>query len=183
MRRLAFACSLLATLGWMSTAAARPQVSGQAQFGVAGDSEDGKAWQHTRFDLGLRFEAIYLRESPRDFGLGPYLETRTSAFHHGDYGGGLVALLPVSMTFPIWFGGGGFARRESSTWAPGFNAFLAFGGRDFNYHSNYAMAYGLILDARAHRGDDPGVDVILALTIDLEGLAIPLIYATSAIVH
>ena len=164
-------------------ASARPQWSAQTQFGVAGLGEDGKAWQRTRLDLGLKVEALYLRESPRDFGIGPYLETRTASFRYGEYGGGLVALLPVSMTFPFWLGGGAFARRESGAWAPGANAFLAWGGRDFNYSSSYAMAFGLMLDTRVHRGDTPGVDIVLAATIDLEALALPWIYLTSRLIH
>jgi hypothetical protein len=166
-----------------SIAAARPQWSAQTQVGVVGLGEDGKAWQRTRLDLGLKVEAIYLRESPRDFGVGPYLETRTASFRYGEYGGGLVALLPVAMTFPLWLGGGAFARREESQWAPGANAFLAWGGRNYNYSSSYAMAFGLMLDTRVHRGDQPGVDIVLAATLDLEALALPWIYLTSRLIH
>jgi hypothetical protein len=164
-------------------AEARPQWSAQTQFGAVGIGNEDGAWKSTRLDLGLKVEAMYLRNGPNDFGLGPYVEMRTAAFVHGDYGGGLVGLLPVSMTFPIWFGAGGFARRQESTWAPGFNAFLAWGGRSFNYHSDYAMAFGLVADVRVHRGDFPGVDVVIAASIDLEAIAIPFMYVISAIRH
>lgn len=174
---------MLALSLFAGTAQARPQVSVQTQLGVTGVGADGGAWKSTRLDLGLRAEALYLRDSPHDFGLGPYLETRTAAFVHGDYGGGLVALLPVNGTWPIWFGGGAFARRQDHAFAPGANAFLAWGGRSYNYHSNYAMAYGLLFDVRAHFGDMRGVDVVLAATVDLEGLLLPLAYLTSSIVH
>jgi hypothetical protein len=157
--------------------------SAQTQLGVVGLGDEGKAWQHTRLDLGLKLEALYLRKSPLDFGIGPYVETRTAAFKYGEYGGGLVALLPVAMTFPLWVGGGAFARREESQWAPGANAFLAWGGRNYNYSSSYAMAFGLMLDTRVHRGDQPGVDIVLAATIDLEALALPWIYLTSRLIH
>jgi hypothetical protein len=164
-------------------ASARPQWSGQTQIGVVGLGEEGKAWQRTRLDLGLKLEALYLRESPRDFGIGPYLEVRTASFRYGEYGGGVVALLPVAMTFPIWLGGGAFARRDEGQWAPGYNAFLAWGGRNYNYSSSYAMVFGLVLDTRVHRGDTPGVDIVLAATIDLEALALPWIYLTSRAIH
>ena len=182
--RALLAIASAAALGSIAvTASARPQWSAQTQVGVVGLGEDGKAWQRTRLDLGLKVEALYLRESPRDFGLGPYLESRTASFRYGEYGGGLVALLPVAMTFPLWLGGGAFARREESRWAPGFNGFVAWGGRNYNYSSSYAMAFGLMLDTRVHRGDTPGVDVVLAATIDLEALALPWIYLTSRLIH
>lgn len=169
----------LALLAAPAAASARAQASASGQIGVAGVGEDGY-WTRTKLDLGLRFEDVFLREGPRDFGLGPYVETRTAAFIHADYGAGLVAVLPVDPTFPLWIGAGGFARRESSSWAPGANAFVAWGSRSYNYTSSYAMAFGLVLDVRVHRGDVPGVDTVLALSIDLEGLALPWMYAISA---
>jgi hypothetical protein len=162
------------------SASASSQISASGQIGVVGVGE-GSFWGQTKLDLGLRFEDVYLRESPRDFGLGPFLETRTAAFVYGDYGGGLMAVLPVDPTFPIWLGVGGFARRQDATWAPGANAFLAWGGRSYNYSSSYAMAFGLVLDVRVHGGDHRGVDTVLAASIDFEGIALPFIYLASAI--
>jgi hypothetical protein len=174
------ATSLVATTS--VDARARAQFSASGQVGVTGVSEDG-FWSRTKLDLGLRAEDDFLRESPRDFGLGPYAEVRTAAFIHGDYGAGLVSVVPIDPTFPLWLGGGVFARRGNDQWAPGANAFIAWGSRSFNYESSYAMAYGLLLDARVHRGTDPGVDIVLAVSIDLELLAIPWIYAISAVSH
>ncbi len=162
---------------------ARTQNSASLQLGAVGLGAEGKLWQSTRADLGLRFESIFLRESPRDLGLGFFVEARTAWFAHGDYGGGFLALLPVDMTFPIWLGGGGFARRGDGAWAPGANAFLAWGGRSYNHHSSYAMAYGLIFDARWHGGATPGTDLVVAASIDLEGIALPFLYLVSAIRH
>lgn len=181
--RAVFACALLACAGAGREAHARVQNSAQTQIGVVGVGREGRAWDATRLNLGARVESIWGREGPRDFGVGPYVEARTASFSYGEYGGGVVALLPVEMTFPLWFGGGGFARREHDRWAPGFNGFLAWGGRSFNHHSSYAMAYGLLLDARAHRGDTPGFDLVLTATIDLQGLALPWLYAVSAVRH
>ena len=135
----------------------------------------------TKLDLGLRVEDVCLRERPTDFGIGPYVEARTAAFVYGDYGAGVVAILPIDQTFPLWVGAGGFARRQDQTWAPGVNAFVAWGGRSFNYDSAYAMAYGVILDVRAHGGELPGVDTVLALSIDLEALALPWIFGINAV--
>lgn len=162
---------------------AHVQNSASTQLGVVGRGDDSGLWQHTNANLGLRFESVWFRESPRDFGIGPYVEARTAWFHYGDYGGGLVALLPVDPTFPIWLGGGAFARRENDTWAPGYHGFVAWGSRSFNYESSYAMAYGLLLDARVHRGDLPGVDLVISASIDLEAFSFPLLYTISALRH
>ncbi len=178
-----FACALLACAGVAREAHARVQNSAQTQIGVVGVGRDGRAWAQTRLNLGLRFESIWLREGPRDVGIGPYVEARTASFQYGEYGGGLVAVLPVEQTFPLWVGGGGFARREFDRFAPGFNGFVGWGGRSFNHHSSYAMAYGLLLDARVHRGDTPGFDLVLTATIDLQGFALPWLYAVSAVRH
>lgn len=166
-----------------SAAQARPQWSAQGQFGVVGEGSGGALWQHTRADLGARVEALYLRETPNDFGVGPYVEARTPWFHAGEYGGGIVALIPASHTYPVWLGVGGFGRRAESAWAPGVDAWIAWGARDFNYEGRYAMAFGLVLDVRRHGGDLPGTDVVASLRIDLEGLALPWIYLLSALVH
>ena len=162
---------------------ARPQYSVSSQLGIVAIGEEGRVWHRTRFDVGIRAEALYGRTAPRDGAIGPYLEARTAWFDHADYGGGLMALLAVDRTFPIWFGAGAFGRRQESTWAPGAHAFLAWGGRDYNYEASYAMAFGVLLDARVHRGDFPGFDMVLAVSIDLEGLAIPFIYGLSRLVH
>lgn len=166
-----------------ATAAARPQWSGQLEVGAVGEGSSEGLWRRTRFEVGVQLEALYLRESPRDFGLGPYVQSRTDWFDAGEYGGGAVLLVPIANTFPIWIGGGPFGRRAAGAWSSGANGFIAWGARDFNYESNYAMAYGLVLDLRHHFGDVPGTDVVLAARIDLEALALPWIYLASAILH
>lgn len=162
---------------------ARVQNSAQGQLGVVGAGSDGELWSKTRLDFGLKLESIWFREGPRDFGLGPYVEARTASFGYGEYGGGLVALLPIEQTFPIWFGGGAFARREDASWGSGFNGFVAWGGRSFNHHGSYGMAFGLMADARVHRGPQPGFDLVLGATIDLQSLSYPFLYAISALRH
>lgn len=180
--RLAVIVSLVLTIA-AERAEARPQWSAQGQLGVVGVGESDGAWRRTKLDLGLKVEDLWLRESPNDFGIGPYVEMRTAAFRYGEYGAGVVALIPTSMTYPLWLGGGTFAHREAGSFSGGGNAFVAWGARDFNYHSSYAMAFGLLVDARVHRGDTPGFDVVLAATIDLEALALPWIYLLSAVTH
>lgn len=178
---LKFALSLVVLLT-PALASAKVQNSASGQIGVVGVSGE-RFWDRTRMNLGLRFESLWFREGPKDFGLGPYVEARTASFGHADYGAGLLALLPVDQTFPIWFGGGVFARRENSAFSSGYNGFLAWGGRSFNHHSTYAMAFGLLLDARVHRGPVPGVDLVLTASIDLQALAYPLIIGLSWLRH
>jgi hypothetical protein len=175
---VAVACTALA-----GRAEARPQYSMSGQIGVVGRGDGDRAWSRTRLDLGVRAEALFGRSNARDFGLGPYAEARTASFAHGDYGGGLVALLPVDMTFPLWCGVGAFGRREEGAWAPGGNAFVGWGSRSFNHHADYGMAYGLLVDARVVRGDRPGFDLIVAATIDLQAVALPFVIAFEAIRH
>lgn len=182
MRRLV-ALPLVLVAFVETSASARPQWSGQLEVGAIGEGSSEGAWRTTRFDVGVQVEAIYLREKPGDFGLGPYVQARTDWFDSGEYGGGAVALVPIADTFPLWLGGGAFGRRAGGAWSPGANAFVAWGARDYNYEASYAMAYGLVLDVRRHFGDVPGTDVVIAVRIDLEALALPWIALLSAIVH
>ena len=182
MRIAALLAAAAATLLLPRAANARVQNSASGQFGVVAVGAE-KPWDRTRLNLGVRFESIWFRESPKQFGIGPYVEARTASFGHADYGVGLIALLPVDETFPIWFGGGAFARREDAAFASGYNAFLAWGGRSFNHHGSYAMAYGLLFDARVHRGPVPGVDFVLTASIDLQAFAYPLLYGISLLRH
>jgi hypothetical protein len=180
--RLAAIALLTCSLLTPAIASANVQNSASGQIGVVGVGGE-KTWEKTRTNLGLRFESVWFRSGPKEFGLGPFVEARTASFGHADYGAGLIALLPVDQTFPIWFGGGAFARREDAAFHGGYNAFLAWGGRSYNHHGSYGMAFGLLFDARIHRGPVPGVDLVLTASIDLEGLAIPFLYGISSLRH
>jgi hypothetical protein len=179
---IAVGCAALPTVAFPSVARAAVQNSASGQLGVVGVGGE-KVWDKTRVNMGLRFESIWFREGPKDFGIGPYVEARTASFGHGDYGAGLVALLPTDQTFPIWFGGGAFARREDAAFWAGYNGFVAIGGRSFNHHGSYGMAYGLMFDARYHRGPVPGVDLVLTASIDLQAFAYPLLYGIALLRH
>ncbi len=174
---IAIGCVLLP-----SAASAKVQNSASGQLGIVGVSGE-RTWAKTRVNMGLRFESLWFREGPRDFGIGPYVEARTASFGHADYGAGLVALLPTDQTFPLWFGGGAFARREDAAFFAGYNGFVAIGGRSFNHHGSYGMAYGLMFDARYHRGPVAGVDLILTASIDLQALAYPFLIGYGALRH
>lgn len=177
------AAVVFGALSFCRDAGARAQISSELEAGIVGIGDGQRAWASTRLDLGVRVEALYGREGPRDWGAGPFLHARTPWFHGADYGGGLVVLAPVDPTFPLWFGVGGYERRLDSAWSPGANAFVAFGSRGFNYHSRYAMTYGLSLDVRSTFGTARSVDVIAALDLDFEGLLIPAMYFLGLVRH
>ena len=159
-----------------ATASARAQLSSGLEVGVAGLGDGARAWASTKLDLGVRLEAVYGREGPRDWGVGPLVQVRTPWFHGADYGAGLVVLAPVDPTFPLWFGAGGYERRLAGAWSPGVSAFVGFGSRGFNYHSRYSMTYGFLIDVRATFGEVKSVDTIACLDLDFEGLLLPALY-------
>lgn len=168
-------------LSSISFAHSKPQLSFSTQIGVVGTGSDPTLWNKTYLNLGLRFESLFFRESPRHWGIGPYAETRTPGFRGGEYGSGLITLIPIHSTFPLWAGAGGFARRQNEEWSPGVNAFIAWGSRSYNYHSPYSMAYGLMLDGRRHWGSAPGFDIVLTASIDLQAFALPFIFLINAL--
>lgn len=177
------AALLVGGVGLPSQAAAdsKTQTSIQAQAGWTWVGRpEGRS--HS-FDLGLRWETVFGRSSPRSFGLGPYVEARTAWFHFGDYGGGLVAVVPVENTFPLWFGVGALGRREGGAWAPGAHAFVGWGSRSFNYQSVWGMVYGLTVDGVWHGGDQKGVDVVVAATLDVQSLVYPWLLLASWLRH
>lgn len=175
------AVTLVGVPGSASAGESKAQTSIQAQIGWTWVGRpEGRS--HT-VDLGGRWETVFGRSSPRDFGIGPYVEARTGGFHFGDYGGGLVAVLPVENTFPFWLGLGALGRREGGSWAPAGHAFLGWGSRSFNYQSVWGMVYGVTLDGVWHGGDRKGVDVVVAATLDAQALLYPWLLLVSWVRH
>lgn len=164
-------------------ALASPQWTATLEAGVVGAGDGGSTWSATKLDLGLRGEVLLGRSGPRDFGLGPWVEARTTWFDGADYGAGAVALLPVDSTTPIWVGAGGFERRRFDAWSPGADLFLGFGSRSYDYHDPYAMVLGATLDVRTLLGSVRQTDVIVCLQLDLEVLAMPAMYLLSRLIH
>ena len=180
MRLLGGVAALVAL--WVAgDAQARPQLSLQGEAGwVLRGTERG---HHSSLGLGTRFEMVFGRSSPLDGGVGPYVEARTAGFDFGDYGAGLVGVIPVNPTFPLWFGAGALGRREAGAWAPAGHAFLAWGSRSFNYHGSWGMVFGLTLDGVVHGGEHKGFDLGVQATVDLQAVVYPWMLLISWLRH
>jgi hypothetical protein len=162
---------------------ASPQWSATLEAGIVGAGDGGSTWSTTKLDLGLRGEVLLGRNGPRDFGVGPWAQARTTWFDGADYGTGIVALLPIDPTTPIWVGAGALERRRFDAWAPGADVFIGFGSRSYDYHDPYAMVLGATLDVRTLLGSVRQTDVVLCLQLDLEVLAMPAMYLVSRLIH
>lgn len=180
MRRVNLLAAGLVAAGVLSSraAAATPQLGAAATTGVA-LTDLRTNGPRVAYHLGARFDALFLREGPRDMALGPYIDIATAAFDTIETGGGLEWLFPVGATACI-LSAGSFARKSSFGWEPGAEATLFWGSRSFNYHSHYAIGAGLFAQGRYGFGDGKQADAIGGVQIDLEYLALPFVFAFEA---
>jgi hypothetical protein len=136
------------------------------------------------FHLGARTDVLFLRTSPRDMGVGPYLDVGTSSFRNVDTGGGVEWLLPVAEDWPIIVSGGGFARNGTGrSWAPGVEGTVFVGPRSYNYHSVYGLAFGLFAQTRWVPASPSTMDMVFGVQVDAEILALPVLLAWGALTH
>lgn len=177
--RIGIAGALLVATLVARPAAATPQLGAAATTGVALTDlrADGP---RVAYHLGARFDALFLRDAPRQMALGPYVDVATAAFDTLEAGGGLSWLVPVDATAFI-FSAGSFARTSALGWEPGVAGGLFWGSRSFNYHSKYAIGVGLFAQGRYGLGDGEQGDVIGGLHLDLEYLALPFVFLFEAI--
>lgn len=127
------------------------------------------------FALGWRADMLFLRNSPRAFGLGPALAVRVDHFRDVVPSLGLSVLLPVTEAFPVVLTGAFAMRYDGTSWAPGGSARAWFGMRSHNYHSVYALCFGLWAEARVMAQPQSTVDFVAGIDLDLQTLAIPFI--------
>jgi hypothetical protein len=166
-----------------AVAKADPQISAAATTGLAFTDLRSASAPHYAFHLGGRFDALFLRQGPRDMALGPYVDVATAAFDTFEAGGGLSWLVPAGETVFV-FSGGGFARTSRFGWEPGIVGTIFWGARSFNYHSIYGTGVGLFAQGRyGLDGDGKQADVIGGAQIDLAYFALPFIFAYEAIAH
>jgi len=126
-----------------------------------------------RMHFGGRGDLLFGRGSPRDYGLGPYLEVLTG-WDDISLGGGGSLLVPVHRYFPLVFSLGGYGR-YCSGWEPGVSGQLFFGSRSYNYHGHYGMAVGMTLQGRVGMVEGGERALVVALQVDGEAFAIPVI--------
>src|SRR5688572_11214944 len=105
---------------------ASPQYNAAIVAGFAGQGGRPELWERTAFYGGITGDAVFGRESSRDFGAGPRLELATIAFDDVRLGAGATLHVPVHETFPILFSAGGYARHGTAGWEPGASARLFF---------------------------------------------------------
>jgi hypothetical protein len=170
------ACALACTSG---AASATPQITSGLTTGLATTDWRTNGPRYA-YHLGGRLDVLFLRDSPRDMAIGPYVDVATEAFDTFESGGGVAWLVPLDATAFV-FSAGGFARKSALGWNPGTSATVFWGSRSYNYHSAYAIGVGLFFQGRYGFGDTKQADAIAGLQIDLEYLALPFVFAYEAI--
>jgi len=127
------------------------------------------------FTLAWRADVLFLRDSPRAFGLGPALAVRLDHFADVVPSLGASLLVPIHEAFPVVITPSFALRWDGATWAPGASGRLFWGARSHNYHSVYTLALGVWAEAR-HWFDPRGTtDVAAGIDIDLQVFAIPFV--------
>jgi hypothetical protein len=160
-------------------APSHPQFNAGVVAGVAGVGEGGQLWEKTKFHLGLRGDVLFGRSSPWDWGFGPMVNASTNGFSDVNLATGVSALAPVQEYLPLVFSLGPHFRHVD-TWEPGAFASVFWGSRSFNYHGLYGLAGGLLLEGRAGFGDSKERTIIIAAHLDLEVIALPVVFLINA---
>lgn len=160
-------------------AGSRPQINAGLTLGLAGQGE-GSLWDHTYFHGGVRGDVLFGRSSSRDWGVGPLVVLSTTHFRDFNAGAGVSLLAPVHEYLPIVLGAGAYLRRFEGT-HPGLFASLFWGTRSFNYHGNYGLAAGLLVEGRVGLDDTRERTLILAAHLDAEVLALPVFFLINAL--
>ena len=160
---------------------ASPQYNAAIVAGIAGQGSRPELWERTAFYGGIAGDAVFGRESPRDFGAGPRLEIATIAFDDVRLGAGATVHVPVHETFPILLSAGGYARHGSAGWEPGASARLFFGARSYNYHADYVLAGGLLAGFDYGFGETKETAIVLGVQVDALVLALPFVIAYQAL--
>jgi hypothetical protein len=161
---------------------ATPQITAGVTTGAALTDLRADNAPRLAYSLGARLDLLFLREAPGDMAIGPYAEVLTAGFDTFESGGGVAWLVPTGATGFV-FSAGGFARTSRFGWEPGAAGTIFWGSRSFNFHSAYAIGAGLFAQGRYGFGDGKQTDAILGVQVDLEYLALPLLFLYEAVAH
>jgi len=131
---------------------------------------------HGGFAMGVRFDALFLRNKEAAMAIGPYLDVLTQRFSTLEVGAGASWLLPAFPSLPFVVSLGGLARSSERGLEPAIAARLFFGSRGYNFHGSYAMANGLFVDARWGIGGSSQGDLVMGIRLDFELLALPILF-------
>lgn len=178
MRLLARAVAVAVALA-PTTVLARPQITSGLTTGLA-TTDLRTNGPRLAYHLGGRLDVLFLRETPRDMAIGPYVDVASEAFDTLQAGGGAAWLFPAGETAFV-LSSGAFARRSAFGWEPGMAASLFWGSRSYNYHSAYTLGVGLFVQGHYGFGDGKQADAIAGVQIDLEYFALPFVLAYEAV--
>jgi hypothetical protein len=127
-------------------------------------------------------DVLFLRSRERDMGLGPFLEVATAGFRNVDTGGGAEWLLPMTEEVPLVLSTGGFLRSGTGrSWAPGLEGGLFGGSRSYNLHSWYGLAVGVFVQTRWLPESPATLGVVGGIQLDVALLAMPVLFAYTAL--
>ncbi|HET9933887.1 MAG TPA: hypothetical protein VFQ35_24450 [Polyangiaceae bacterium] len=137
-----------------------------------------KLFEYAAFCGSVGGDVLFLRESTKDFGIGPYASLGTAAFSDLRVSAGARALFPIAEDFPLVASLGGVLRDGRD---PGIEGSLFWGLRSFNFHGSYNIAVGLVLTG-THLFEGPRSNA-LALGAQVDGaiLALPFLLAMGAL--
>ena len=127
------------------------------------------------FTIAWRADMLFLRNSPRSFGLGPALAVRVDHFADVVPSLGASVLLPVHEALPIVLTPAFALRWDGASWAPGASGRLYWGVRSHNYHGSYALAIGLWVEGRRFFDPQSTTDIAAGIDLDLQLIASPFV--------
>ncbi len=167
----------VAVLLTSSVASAKPQWNIGWESGMCW-SGDSLALRRPGFCNALHADVLLLRESGKDFGLGPSLRLGTARFDDVRLDAGLSLLLPVLQSFPVVLEAGPHLRNFDQA---GVFGSVFFGLRSFNHYGHYDMATGL--SVMAERSFATGTPSAIWITARIDGswLVLPFVLAANAL--
>ncbi len=180
LRRRLSSLASLALLGIAKEAWADPQASALLTTGVGRVSlGDGPV---AAYHLGARADVLFLRDSDRAMGVGPFIGVGSEAFRSVSFEAGVDWLVPApSVDFPFTFVAGGYDRLNEAGARQGVLGEILWGSRGYNFNGHYDLAFGLFVEARYALGSTREEDVIGGVAIDLSLFGYPFLLAYQAI--
>lgn len=151
-------------------------------LGAASYGDQNDLWRATRFVASAHADLFFGRTGNHSFGFGPALSAGFSSYNEANLGLGAQLIIPVHEVLPIVVGLGLYGvDREGQSARPGGFARLGWGLRSFNYHSPYALAGGLLLEARRDFSEAPTTTWLASIQVDAAALALPFVWALNAL--
>lgn len=133
------------------------------------------------FHLGAWSDVLFLRDSERAVGLGPYAQVATTAFSTLELSAGPTFLVPLGGPV-LQFSAGPNLRAATGGPYGGVLGRIFFGSRSYNFHSIYGFAVGGFLESRVlFGGPKAQTDLVLGAQLDVIVLAMPFVFAYEAI--